>query len=269
MRINAGCGRSPTKGWRNFDNSLSIRLAKVPFLAKAMRAIGMLNAKQFEFIEFARTHDIEYGNAKKRLPVPAGSAEAFYCCHMLEHFDRNEAAMFLQEVKRVLRPGGVLRIAVPDIRQRVGQYLERKDADEFIERTQLAHEIPAGFLKPLYHMYFLSPDHRWMYDGDSLCRLLTRNGFVNVSVVQPGETRIPNPEPLNLFERADDSVYVEGEAPKVELRADDRRYFGAAVRFLSVNDGGEEETVGVDRVRVGLLRNRALDRLEYEQAYDG
>lgn len=174
----------------------------------------MLNAKQYEFIQFASTNGIEYGNAKKRLPLPAGSVDVFYCCHMLEHFDRKEAAKFLEEVKRLLRPGGILRIAVPDIRQRVSQYLEDKDADEFIERTQLAQEIPASFLKRIYFFYFLSPDHRWMYDGDSLCRLLSRNGFVNASVIQPGETRIPHPEPLNLFERAGDSVYVEGEAPQ-------------------------------------------------------
>ena len=28
LKINIGCGDTPTKGWRNYDNSWSVRLAK-------------------------------------------------------------------------------------------------------------------------------------------------------------------------------------------------------------------------------------------------
>jgi hypothetical protein len=52
-----------------------------------------------------------------------------------------------------------------------------------------------------------------MYDGHSLCRLLNKHGFVNAAVISPGETRIPNPGALDLYERASESVYVEAEAP--------------------------------------------------------
>jgi len=50
-----------------------------------------------------------------------------------------------------------------------------------------------------------------MYDGDSLRRLPESRGFVRVEIVFPGQTRIPNPGPLDLHERASDSVYVEAE----------------------------------------------------------
>ncbi len=53
-----------------------------------------------------------------------------------------------------------------------------------------------------------------MYDGKSLCRLLREAGFEGFSVMPPGRTMIPDPEPLNLREREDKSVYVEGIKPK-------------------------------------------------------
>ena len=32
VRINIGCGKTPTNGWINFDNSPAIKLANSPFL---------------------------------------------------------------------------------------------------------------------------------------------------------------------------------------------------------------------------------------------
>ena len=42
------------------------------------------------------------------------SCELIYACHLLEHFWPTEAAEALSQWHRVLRPGGVLRLAVPD-----------------------------------------------------------------------------------------------------------------------------------------------------------
>ncbi len=44
------------------------------------------------------------------------SIELIYACHVLEHFSRNVVDGILAEWFRVLEPGGVLRIAVPDFR---------------------------------------------------------------------------------------------------------------------------------------------------------
>ena len=40
---------------------------------------------------------------------------------MLEHLDSDEADMFLKEAFRLLRRGGLIRIAVPDIRKQVAK----------------------------------------------------------------------------------------------------------------------------------------------------
>jgi predicted SAM-dependent methyltransferase len=46
--------------------------------------------------------------------LPDASVELIYNCHVLEHFKRREVERVLREWYRVLAPGGVLRISVPD-----------------------------------------------------------------------------------------------------------------------------------------------------------
>ena len=48
-----------------------------------------------------------------------------------------------------------------------------------------------------------------MYDGISLCKLLTVQGFSNAEIVAAGKTNIDDPDSLDLYERSEQSVYVE------------------------------------------------------------
>jgi hypothetical protein len=49
-----------------------------------------------------------------------------------------------------------------------------------------------------------------MYDGKSLSKLMDAAEFRDVRVCKEGETLIQNPDGLNLYERSEQSVYVEG-----------------------------------------------------------
>lgn len=55
------------------------------------------------------------------------SVDVIYNCHVLEHFKRRETLRVLLEWHRVLRPGGVLRIAVPDFSALCDVYLSQRD----------------------------------------------------------------------------------------------------------------------------------------------
>lgn len=213
LRVNVGCGRSPTEGWLNFDNSPSLRLAKIPLLPMLMRKTGLLDAQQQEFIRFAAENGIRYGDATRRFPLASGSVDALYSSHMMEHLDRNAAAKFLQEAARVLRPGGIIRIVVPDLKKLVDRYSAMGDADEFMESTLLYSPDPRTLAQRIRLLYSGLRNHRWMYDGPSLTRLLRAHGFKSVAIVGPGETRIPDPGELDLAEREEESVYAEAERP--------------------------------------------------------
>jgi SAM-dependent methyltransferase len=62
-------------------------------------------------------------DVRKGLPFADGTFDAVYCSHVLEHLSRPEAASVLQHMHRILRPGGVIRIAVPDLETLTREYL--------------------------------------------------------------------------------------------------------------------------------------------------
>lgn len=176
-----------------------------------MQKLGFLESSQYQFIRFAGENDIEYGDATKGLPIKDSSVDVLYSSHMLEHLDRNEAAKFLKEVFRILSPGGIIRIAVPDIKKQVAQYNESGDADAFIEATHLCVPRPRSLAQRLRLLLVGTRNHQWMYDGNSLSRLLQKLGFVNAEVLPAGQTKIHGHEAIDLQERACESVYVEAE----------------------------------------------------------
>ena len=61
---------------------------------------------------------------QKPLPFAAGTFDAVYHSHVLEHLPRSAAPRFLAECRRVLRPGGILRVVVPDLETIARLYLE-------------------------------------------------------------------------------------------------------------------------------------------------
>lgn len=209
QRVNIGCGPTPTRGWLNFDNSLSVRLAHYSWLAVVLAKLGLLTEGQKDLVSASSNNGILWANAARHIPVPDKSVEVLYTSHMMEHLDREEVRLFLREVYRVLAQHGIVRIAVPDLRKLVDQYAVEGDADSFIERTYLTRQRPRTLLDRMKYLIVGDRWHLWMYDGPSCCRLLSAMGFKEPRVVEPGSTVIAQPEALDLFERADESVYVE------------------------------------------------------------
>jgi Methyltransferase domain len=214
IKVNVGCGVSPTPGWLNFDNSLSVRLARWPIVPWLLSRMGFGAADSAALTEMARYGNIRFANAAVRIPCADGSVAALYSSHMIEHLDRGEARAFLTEVRRVLSPGGVVRIAAPDLSLLVRDYGLTGDADEFVAGTHMGLNRPAG-LRGWARWTMVGPRHHlWMYDGGSLTRLLTQVGFKDAAVRPAGSTMIAEPGELDLGERAAESVYVEAVRPQ-------------------------------------------------------
>jgi predicted SAM-dependent methyltransferase len=207
VRVNVGCGSSPTPGWVNLDNSPSVRLAAWPLLARALQLLHVLDPLHIAVARQAREKGVQWADAT-RLPLQDSSVDTVYSCHMLEHLSTAKARAFLAEARRVIRPGGVVRLAVPDLRRLATEYLAEGNADRFLKRTLLVADHAS--LRSWLAQAFVGPrHHQWMYDRDSLSALLVNTGFDSPRVCAPGETMIENPGALDLREREAESIYIE------------------------------------------------------------
>ena len=197
VRINVGCGKTPTPGWTNYDNSLSVKLARRPVLAGF--ATRFLLPQQADYVRYARNGGVKWADATRHIPERDNSVEVVYSCHMLEHLTDAECAGYLREALRVLRPGGILRTAVPDVRYHVNRYLEDGDAETMISGLHVITPKATSLRQKLTYAAFGDRQHHQrMYDGPLL---------------PPGETRIPDPGALDLRERWPESVFVEAVKP--------------------------------------------------------
>jgi ubiquinone/menaquinone biosynthesis C-methylase UbiE len=127
----------------------------------------------FVHVDLCDMPHIDHQSSIDALPFIAdGAASLVYCSHALEYFDRDEARRVLAEWHRVLAPGGVLRLAVPDFAALIQVY-------------QRTGEL-ARVLGPLYgRMPITTADgprmlyHKTTYDEASLATLLGECGFVD------------------------------------------------------------------------------------------
>jgi SAM-dependent methyltransferase len=188
-------------------------VARWPVAPSLLTRMGFLTANSAVLTEMARCGNVRFANAAVRIPCADGSVAAIYSSHMIEHLDRREARSFLAEVRRVLVPGGVVRIAAPDLSRLIQDYGMTGDADEFVAGTYMGLDRPAG-LRGWARWAMTGPRHHlWMYDGESLARLLRKAGFKEAAAMPPGSTMIAEAGELDLAERAEESVYVEAVRP--------------------------------------------------------
>jgi predicted SAM-dependent methyltransferase len=91
--LNVGCGQQFHRDWENID--LEPRSIHV------------------------RSHDVTSG-----LPYSSNSFDGVYHSHVLEHLKTEQGRALLAECYRVLKPGGVLRVVVPDLERIAALYLQ-------------------------------------------------------------------------------------------------------------------------------------------------
>lgn len=100
MKLHIGCGKKYLAGYKHLD------------------------VIDFDHVDYVC-------DTRKLTMIEDESVSEIYACHILEHVERNEVVTVLREWSRVLRKGGVLRVAVPDFESVVAEYQAGVDLSAF------------------------------------------------------------------------------------------------------------------------------------------
>lgn len=140
-------------------------------------------------------------NLAQPLPLPDGSADGVFHEHLLEHLTLSEGLALAEESYRLLRPGGVLRIGVPDAGEGIRSYSEEPSG--FLERVRPGCPTPLLALEAIFYY----PGHKTMYDFETLELLLSAAGFERPERRAFGESGL-DPVPDSPHRR-EETLYVE------------------------------------------------------------
>jgi SAM-dependent methyltransferase len=215
LQLHLGSGPEAHEGWISVDKSLVARVSRSPWVAEVLARVGVLSEQQ----RTTRWPDeVVQMDLAKRFPWDDDSARAIYSSHMVEHLSRTQARHVLGQCLRVLVPGGVLRLVLPNLNGAVARYLDAKRAgnpraaDALVEFLYMAPEQGEVSLLRRAGYRLLHRPHLWMYDAESLAVVLEDTGFVAVTQCDFREGACPDLSSIetrsdDLFEG--DSFYLE------------------------------------------------------------
>jgi len=156
---------------------------------------------------------VTYLDATKKFPLPNNSFQYIYSEHMIEHITHIQGLSMLKECYRVIKPGGRIRIATPDLKQILllytgqpkgfnSQYI-KWSMDTFAkdERDTFGYESSIVF-----NYFFHKWGHQFIYDEQTLTALLIKAGFKEPKRVAIHCSEDPN---LANIERHQDAVNSE------------------------------------------------------------
>lgn len=169
LRLNIGCGFNLKPGWINIDID----------------------------------GDAEFHlDMRRDLPFADASASVVYSEHFFEHLEYfSEAQRFLGEALRVLRPGGLFSVAVPDASLVLKSYV---NSDYALLKTLTPYR-PDWSDTPMHqvnHAFRQGTEHKYSYDFETLASTLVKAGFATA------ERRHFDPE-LDSAKREFESLYVD------------------------------------------------------------
>jgi SAM-dependent methyltransferase len=192
--LHIGCLETGVPGWENTDITPHIFVARIPGAARLLRALKLMTRERYAQHRRGAFTRVRYLNAAKHFPYSNGAFDNVFSCHMLEHLYRSEAVSCVNEVYRVLKPGGVFRVIVPDLDIAVREY-DGTDPGSFLEKIYVNTQRRD------------KNRHHWMYTAASLSELLLRAGFGRAQRCTYRSGRCPDLERLDS--RPDESLFME------------------------------------------------------------
>jgi len=197
VKINLGSGLQVAPGWINVDASLNALIADWPSFLQA-RLFALSGQKPWfdrtEYLRRLRSNRFVHADLTRPLPFSPESADFMFCSHVLEHLTRLQGVGLLTEAHRILRPGGTMRVGVPNLELAIDLYR-------------------AGKARDMLDRFFYRPEsgrlaqHRYMYDVGLLTEVLEEAGFSKVVRREYRSGVVPDLDKLD--NRPEQTLFVE------------------------------------------------------------
>lgn len=144
-------------------------------------------------------------DARRPWPFKTGSIRGIATSHFLEHLFDEELGFVMKEARRVLMPGGFLRVSVPDLDKAIAEYLSqgRTCGDEPNTRAERFHEF--------CHWHGA---HHQVFNFARIRKLLLGVGFVNVTQPPfPASAFLTEQETRETDRHPEESLFAECVKP--------------------------------------------------------
>ena len=183
--VQYGCGFTAPPEWVDYDASPTLRFERLPLIGK----LYTRNKQRFP-------QNVLYGNIVTGLPEKPGSCDAVYCSHILEHLAYEDFITALKNTLLILKPGGIFRGVVPDLKAAMQHYINDFDiidapANKLMGNTMLGIETRAKTLSSSIKSMYGNSKHLWMWDYKSLEYELKKAGFKKVRPCTYGDSADP------------------------------------------------------------------------------
>ncbi len=207
--VNLGSGPHGPETWVNLDRSPTMLLRHVPRSARMLRRIGLIGEQHLVPWE---PHIVRQ-DLTKPLPFADGSVDAVYSSHFFEHIYLSDAEAITKECYRVLRPGGVLRLALPDGEAWARELVEAGDDPEgeagrryHMRLGSHPEERPSG--KRALTFKIGGHIHRWQPTRGMVRGMLLAAGFADEEISERKFLEGDLPE-LEEVETREESFFTE------------------------------------------------------------
>lgn len=175
IMLNVGCGTDYKKGWINIDNNTDHNIEKL---------------------------DLNW-DLRNPLPFSDESVDYIFNEHFMEHLTPEEGINANRDFLRVLKKGGVLRIAMPNLKDSVALYMDKNWRKHPVLKGHSLESIKTA--AELINMSFRWWDHKWLYDWEELERRLKEAGAKKIKQAKLGSSKH---EQLNDLETRGESTLI-------------------------------------------------------------
>lgn len=138
------------------------------------------------------------------LPFPDESFDGVFCEHVLEHFSIEDGQRLAREICRILRPGGCLRIVVPDAELILRRYFDAPV--EMVAKRGDGDQSPMEVVNSYFRQRY---EHQFLYDWATMERMLLGAGFARIFRVTSGQGQFCASIVLDDNKYEWESLYVE------------------------------------------------------------